>query len=127
MLYLNHQTRPEARVLRVDIDRATALYRSGMSLAEVAAELGMSPSGIDEQLRKAGVVMRRQGAPRMDVDDDWILQLRAEGLTWREISDTVGMTQSGVRTRHKKAMAVLSQPTDDEACVQEVGDGTLSV
>jgi lambda repressor-like predicted transcriptional regulator len=45
----------------VDIERAADLYAQGWTLRQVGAELGVSQTTVSEQLRRAGVTMRRGG------------------------------------------------------------------
>jgi hypothetical protein len=47
----------------VDVRRAADLYAQGRSLRQIGAELGVSWPDVGDQLRRAGVTMRR-GAPR---------------------------------------------------------------
>jgi AraC-like DNA-binding protein len=47
----------------VDVKRASDLYAQGWTLRQIGAELGVSRSTVSEQLRQAGVTMRRGGPP----------------------------------------------------------------
>ena len=78
----------------VDFERAADLYTQGWSLRQIGAELAISSTTVNEQLRRAGVAMRR-GAPAHPASTQQILELRDQGLTWPEIAEQVGMTVSG--------------------------------
>jgi biotin operon repressor len=80
----------------VDIKRAVDLYAEGRSLRQIGAELGVSRTTVSEQLRQAGVTMRRGGPSGLAASTDQILQLRDQDLTWNEIAKQVDMTVSGV-------------------------------
>jgi len=73
----------------VDVDRAAKLYAGGMTLAEVANDLGVNPNTVRRHLLLAGVAMRPRGArapmapavppqPRRYPN-------RAQGRPWRQI------------------------------------------
>jgi hypothetical protein len=47
----------------VDVKRAANLYAQGRTLRQIGAELGVYWSTVSEQLRTAGVTMRRCGPP----------------------------------------------------------------
>jgi hypothetical protein len=58
---------------------------------------------VSEQLRRAGVNMRRGGPPAHPASTQQILKLRDQGLTWPEIAEQVDMTVSGAWSRYRKA------------------------
>jgi AraC-like DNA-binding protein len=76
----------------VDLKRAADLYAQGWSLRQIGAELGVSRTTVSEQLRQAGVTMRRGGPPAHPASTDQILKLRNRDLSWTEVADQVGMT-----------------------------------
>jgi hypothetical protein len=43
----------------VDVEHAADLYARGWTVREIGAELGLSSTTVSEQLRRAGVTMRR--------------------------------------------------------------------
>jgi AraC-like DNA-binding protein len=90
----------------VDFERAADLYTQGWSLRQIGAELGISSTTVNEQLRRAGVAMRR-GAPAHPASTQQILELRDQGLTWPEIAEQVGMTVSGAWSRHRSTFSKL--------------------
>ena len=45
----------------MDVKRAADLYAQGLTLRQIAAELGVTETTISDQLRRAGVSMRRSG------------------------------------------------------------------
>jgi len=47
----------------VDLKRAADLYAQGRTLREIGAELGVTSTTVSEQLRRAGVTMRRAVLP----------------------------------------------------------------
>ena len=50
-------------VLRpLDIERVVEMYRSGMGMVSIAAELHVNHRRVGAALREAGVVMRRSGS-----------------------------------------------------------------
>jgi predicted DNA-binding transcriptional regulator AlpA len=87
----------------VDVERAADLYTQGWTLRQIGAELGVSQSTMSEQLRRAGVTMRR-GARAHPASTQQILELRDQGLTWPEIAEQVGMTVSGAWSRYRRAL-----------------------
>jgi hypothetical protein len=56
--HLTHQTAAGARVLRVDTVRAVRLYQSGLTVRQVAAELGAIYPDVRDELLAAGVTLR---------------------------------------------------------------------
>jgi hypothetical protein len=87
----------------VDIKRAVDLYAEGRSLRQIGAELGVSRTTVSEQLRQAGVTMRRGGPPAYATSTQQILELRDQDLSWTEVPEQVGMTPSGAWSRYRKA------------------------
>jgi hypothetical protein len=63
-------------VALVDIERAADLYAQGRTLRQIGAELGVCRTTVSEQLRQAGVTMRRGGPPTHPASTDQILELR---------------------------------------------------
>jgi hypothetical protein len=55
------------------------------------------------RLHRAGVTMRRCGAPRCAVDTQRILDLRDQGLTMTAVATEVGMSIPGVWARYYRA------------------------
>jgi DNA-binding transcriptional regulator LsrR (DeoR family) len=47
----------------VDVDRAADLYAQGWTLRQIGSELGLTETTISDELRRAGVTMRRSGPP----------------------------------------------------------------
>jgi lambda repressor-like predicted transcriptional regulator len=47
----------------MDIDRAADLYAQGWTLRQIGNELGLSSTTVSDQLRRAGVTLRRAGSP----------------------------------------------------------------
>ena len=86
----------------VDVKRAAHLYALGWTLRQIGAELGVTANTVSEQLRGAGVTMRR-GAPAHPASTQQILELRGQGLTWPEIAEQVDMTVSGAWSRYRRA------------------------
>jgi Homeodomain-like domain len=66
----------------VDVERAADLYTQGWSLRQIGAELGVSQATVGDQLRRAGVTMRRSG-PAHSASNDQIVELSDQGLTWK--------------------------------------------
>lgn len=90
----------------------TLRYRQGLTVDQIAQEVGVAPITVSRQLRKAGVEMRSVGPKPMPVGDEKILRLRGEGLTWQEVADRVGMTSSGAyaRWRNMRGAHGLADP-----------------
>jgi predicted DNA-binding transcriptional regulator AlpA len=87
----------------VDIERAADLYAKGWTLRQISAELGFSRTTVSEQLRQAGVPMRRGGPPAHPTSTQQILELRDQDLSWTEVAEQIGMTRSGAWSRYRKA------------------------
>jgi hypothetical protein len=89
-------------VWKVDVNRAADLYSQGWTLRQIGAELGVHWSTVGQQLKSAGVIMRR-GAPPHPASTQRILELRDQGLTWNEVATQVGMTVSAAWSRYQRA------------------------
>jgi Sigma-70, region 4/Homeodomain-like domain len=87
----------------VDVKRAADLYALGWTLRQIAAELGVTATTVSEQLRRAGVTMRRGGASAHPASTQQILELRDQGRTWPEIAEQVDMTVSSAWSRYRRA------------------------
>jgi hypothetical protein len=87
----------------VDVKRAADLYAQGRTLRQIGAELGVPWTAVGQQLRQAGVTMRRGGPSAHAASTDQILELRDQDLSWTKIAKQVGMTRSGAWSRHRKA------------------------
>ena len=86
----------------MEVKRAADLYAQGRSLRQIGAELGVPWTAVGDQLRRAGVTMRR-GAPAHPASTQQILELRDQGLSWSEVASQVDMTVSGAWSRYRKA------------------------
>ena len=87
---------------KIDSARAAELYLSGLSLKQVAEELGVSKGGLHLRLRADGVPMRPTGggtAKKIPVDDEVLVQLREQGLTGSAIAKRLGMNRWTVYSR----------------------------
>ena len=87
----------------VDVKRAAELYGQGWTLRQIGAELGLPWTAVGHQLRRAGVTMRRGGAPAHPASTQQIPELRDQGLTWNEIAEQVGTTVSAAWSRYRRA------------------------
>ena len=87
----------------MDVDRAVELYAAGWTLRRIGAELGVDHRTVAVRLHRAGVTMRRGGAPRYEVDTQRILDLRDQGLTMTAVAAEVGMSVPGVWARYYRA------------------------
>ncbi|HKN45671.1 MAG TPA: hypothetical protein VJW23_17295 [Propionibacteriaceae bacterium] len=87
----------------MDVMRAADLYSQGWKLRQIGAELGVTATTVGDQLRSAGVTMRRGGPPALPASTQQITELRDRGLTWSEVAEQVGMTVSGAWSRHQRA------------------------
>jgi len=87
----------------VDVERGADLYAQGRTLRQIGAELGGTATTVNQQLRRAGVTMRRGGPSAQPASTQQILELRDEGLTWPEVAEQVGMTISGAWSRYQRA------------------------
>ena len=79
------------------------LYAQGWTLRQIGAELGVTATTVSQQLRRAGVTMRRGGPPSHPASTQQILELRDRGLTWNETAEQVDMTVSGAWSRYRRA------------------------
>jgi hypothetical protein len=98
----------------VDLKRAADLYAQGWTLREIGDEQGVSSTTVSDQLRRAGVTMRR-GAPAHPASTQQILDLRDQGLTWNEVATQVDMTVSGAWSRYRRARP--PKPASNPLCV----------
>jgi DNA-directed RNA polymerase specialized sigma24 family protein len=79
------------------------LYAQGRTLRQIGAELGVTATTVSEQLRQAGVTMRRGGPSAHPAPTQQIRELRDQGLTWNEVAERVDMTASDARSRYRRA------------------------
>jgi Homeodomain-like domain len=54
----------------VDVKRAADLYAQGWTLRQIANYLGLTETTVSDQLRRAGVTMRRSGPPAYSASTD---------------------------------------------------------
>jgi hypothetical protein len=87
----------------VDVEHAADLYAQGRTLRQIGAELGVTATTVSDQLRRAGVTMRRGGPAAHPAPTQRILEFRDQGLTWPEIAEQVDMTVSGAWSRYRRA------------------------
>jgi Sigma-70, region 4 len=117
----------------VDVNCAADLYSQGRTLRQIGAELGVHWSTVGQQLRSAGVIMRRGGPSVHPASTQLIVELRDQGLTWPEIAEQVGMTVSGAWSRYRRARPPKSprsgrwQQVLAEALNQNLAIGVRSV
>jgi hypothetical protein len=52
------------------------LYAQGWTLRQIGAELGLTETTVSDQLRRAGIIMRRGGPPAHLASTDQIVELR---------------------------------------------------
>ena len=45
----------------------------------------------------------KEGAPKIEIDSDWLMQLRAQGKTYREIEEITGYKYATIHRRLKRA------------------------
>jgi hypothetical protein len=93
----------------VDIERAGDLYAQGRTLRQIGDEPGVSSTTVSDQLRRAGVIMRR-GAPAHSASTDQILELRDQGLTWNETAGQVDTVSLDPSVKYRQAASVASSP-----------------
>jgi hypothetical protein len=86
----------------MDIERAAELHAEGRTLRHIGEELGIPWAAVGDQLRRAGVTMRRGARPH-PASTQQILELRDQGLTWNEVARQVDMTVSGAWSRYRRA------------------------
>jgi hypothetical protein len=91
----------------VDVKRAAQMYAHGRTLRQIGVELGVTAATVSEQLRRAGVTMRR-GAPPHPASTQQIVELREQGLSWPEVAEQVDMTVSGAWSRYRRAGPPMS-------------------
>jgi hypothetical protein len=82
--------------------RAADLYSQGWNLRQTGAESGLTETTVSDQLRRAGITIRR-GAPAHPASTQEILELRDQGLTWSQVAEQVDMTVSGAWSRYRRA------------------------
>ena len=87
----------------MDVKRASNLYAQGWTLRQIGAELGVTATTVGDQLRSAGVTMRRGGPSALPASTQQTTELRDRGLSWGEIAEQVDMTRSGAWSRYRKA------------------------
>jgi hypothetical protein len=111
----------------MDVERAAELYAQGWTLRQTGTELGVHWATVSQQLRKAGVTMRRSGPAAHPASTQKILDLRDQGLTWNQIAQQVGMTVSGAWSPLSKGPAakVPHDWADGSRCSPTLSTKTL--
>jgi len=82
----------------VDRDRVVEMYQSGMTVVEVADQLGCHPRTVHRTLIALGVPRRTTG-PRLTGNREAIVELYLDGLSLVEVSERLDLSISTVR-RH---------------------------
>lgn len=74
------------------MNKVRTMHANGMTIPQMAKELGYKESSMGVMLRQAGI--RR----KVDADDylEQMIQMRSEGKTTKEISDATGLTMAWV-------------------------------
>ena len=107
----------------MDVNRAADLYTQGWTLRQIGAELGVSRTTVSEQLRQAGVTMRRACS---QVLADALDQNLAIGV-WAAVADHLGRAPTRAELTAARR-AAHSLPTSGRARVFHVsgpdGDGS---
>lgn len=81
--------------IRADHQRAGELYESGMTLEQVAAEIGVHWASVPRLLKRAGVSSRSPGRKRT-IDRERVRGFAAQGMAQREIARRVGCSHKAV-------------------------------
>lgn len=83
------------------VARAVRMYRSGRTLREIEARLGVDNRAVWAAIRGQVETRRRGPRGRTDVTDAQIVELRNDlELSWAQIAAQVGMSRTGVRARY---------------------------
>lgn len=100
--------------VEVDVDVLRRLYEDeGRTLAETAAALGRSTSGVRKLLVRHGVRRRKYTAPRLrddGIDVDNARRLYEDGLSLRQVADKLDTTADKVVIRLRRAGVELRRP-----------------
>jgi IS30 family transposase len=91
-----------------DVARASALYESGPSLAEVAERLGSSNQTVAAQLRKAGVAITPSPHPKLNDEQE-----REAECLFRQGRSMTAIAQR-FRTRRTTISTILRRNIPDE-------------
>jgi transposase len=80
-----------------DVERATRLYESGLGLAEVGRQVGVSQPTVRKALLDVGVTMRRPGGQPRPFNVERAKRLYESGVSLRRVVELVGSTAGTVR------------------------------
>lgn len=98
------------RRIKLDVDAAAELYRSGRTLDDVGAHFGVSSGTIRRRLLKAGVALRSpgtQGGSPAVVELETIVVLYRAGHTIKAIAGRTGLSEATVWRR----LGAADEPT----------------
>jgi uncharacterized protein YerC len=95
-----------------DVDRAEALRKGGMGLAEIAREIGVSSTTIANALRTGQrEILRGPGRPSIEFDMEKAIAMRREGSTFAQIAAELGgMSPATISKAVREAAPELSRP-----------------
>ncbi|HWE84184.1 MAG TPA: hypothetical protein VG267_04525 [Terracidiphilus sp.] len=95
-----------------DVDRAEALRKGGMGLAEIAREIGVSSTTIANALRTGQrEILRGPGRPSIEFDLEKAIAMRRQGSTFAEIAAELGrMSPATISKAVREAAPELSRP-----------------
>jgi hypothetical protein len=72
------------------------LYAQGKTLRQIGAELGVSQATASEQLRPAGVTVRRGGPPAHPASTQQIVEFRDQDQSWTEVAERLALLISAL-------------------------------
>lgn len=94
---------PNNKPKGIDRQKVDELYKSGMSVCEIAAEVDCSTGAVYYHLERLGLYKVGRRKAKTDAMVPQILELHEQGLSDYEISDTLGIGRYAVGYRLQKA------------------------
>lgn len=80
---------------RVPVDKAKALYETGMTIAEVSRHLGLEAWSVQYALNKNGVKTKRRNNP---FTDEEVIQLYNQGYSMTKIANKYNVSRTRIKT-----------------------------
>lgn len=98
----------QRRLTPQQVERLVAEYEAGADMKALAARWTMHRATVAAQLRRAGVVLRRQGVPEDKLHE--AIQLYGEGWSCQRLAERYGCDDETVRQTLKRAGVRLRAP-----------------
>lgn len=86
------EKKPGRKLIEVDVDELLELYESGLSLMQIANQLGVSETLVYRRLKDQPLYNARK--TESQIDNKMLLDLYNSGLTTQQVADKLGIGRS---------------------------------